>query len=445
VLFLSLTDTDSLESLSKIGLAEEAIPTEEMRPVVAWAIERFFESGRTRAPSRVALLDTWGQQIEDAKVELLPEDEDADTIQWAIDMLKAQYIHFQHNLFIRKAANDMAAATNPDKILALAQQSDTLFALSMKVQPRHMQVEISQGVVNSLAAYEAREREGSITKGMVFGLPIIDQHTYGIHEGEVAVLAAGPKVGKSYGVGWFAKECWMAGQDAVIFTLENSVEMTTDRIVCMILMINSRDWQRGLCTQAEKDAVAEFINVTIPSMPAKLHIIMPEPGKRTMASMVRMTQMLGCRRMFIDQLTFVEHPDPGRKPRNEIIRDQMHELKTMISTGSEPIACLIAHQINRAGIESARKCGYLLMEHMAEGSEVERTADWVFGLYQSNDARVYGKVLFQILASRREKLMAWELIWQPYAGLMSVKKEIDINTLKQVEDPNVPVKVAVAS
>jgi hypothetical protein len=427
VLFLSLTDTDSIEVLSQVGLDLEAIPTDEMRPVVAWAIDQFFESGRTRAPTRAAMLATWGQEIEDAGVELLPEDEDADTIQWAISTLKAQFIHFEFQTFLRKSGTEMAAAPTPDKIAALAVQADTLFALSMRVQPRHMQVEANMGFINSLAAYEAREREGHITRGMTFGLPAIDEHTYGIHDGELAIIAAGPKAGKSFFLARAAKECWVDGKDTVLITLENAVQMTVDRIVCLHLGINSRRYQRGLCSQEEKDRVVMFINDVMPKMSAKLHVIMPEPGKRTMSSIVRLTQTLGSRRLFIDQLTFVEHPDPGHKARNEVIRDQMHDLKSLISTGNEPISCMLAHQINRAGMEVARKTGFMRMEDMAEGAEVERTADWVFGLYQGHDDRVAGEALLQVLAARREDLNAWKLVWQPSVGMVAVAREFEID------------------
>jgi hypothetical protein len=427
VLYLSLTDTDSIEALAQIGLDEAAIPTEEMRPVVAWAIDRFFESGRTRAPSRAALLDTWGQHIEDAGVELLPEDEDADTIQWAIDTLKAQYVHFEYVRFVKESSVEMSSAPTPDKVDMLARQADVLFDLSMRVQPRHMQADAREGFAHSLAAYEARALEGHVTRGMTFGLPQVDEHTYGIHEGELAVLAAGPKTGKSFFLDRAAKECWQAGKATTLFTLENSVSMTMDRIVCMHLGINSRNYQRGLCTPEQVDHIRWFLNDEMPKMDAPLNVIMPEPGKRSMAAMVRQAQMMGTQRLFIDQLTFVEHTEPGRKARHEIIRDLMHDLKTLISSGNQPIPCLLAHQVNREGVNAARKVGYLLMEHMAEGSEVERTADWVFGLWQSGDDRIAGEALLQVLAARREDNNAWKLVWQPSSGLVAVSHEEEID------------------
>lgn len=430
VLFLSLTDTDRLEILVTIGLEPEAIPTEPMRQVVKWAEDRFFESGRTFAPTRDALLETWGTVIDDARVELLPEDEDADTTQWAIDALKSQWVHFQHQQKQRDYAIEMASVAVHERVPVLAKQADDFFALSMRVQPRHMQVEASEGFVRALHNYEARAAAGHTTRGITFGtgMEALDEHTFGIHPGELAVVAAGPKTGKSFFLDRVAKECWWsADKVSVLYTLENSVEMTVDRIACMHLGIDSRKWQRGQCEPEEVERVRQFINDELLGKDrAPFHIIMPEPGKRSVHAMVRQAQMLGAQALFIDQLTFVEHPNPGKKARHEIIRDLMHDLKTLISTGNMPIPTMIAHQINRDGMASARKTGYLLMDHMAEGSEVERTADWVFGLYQSLDDRVAREALFQVLAARREDTNAWKLVWHPSGGMVAVIGEQEI-------------------
>jgi hypothetical protein len=131
--------------------------------------------------------------------------------------------------------------------------------------------------------------------------------------------------------------------------------------------------------------------------------------------------------MFIDQLTFVEHPDPGRKPRNEIVGDEMHELKALISTGNDPIACLVAHQINRVGVEAARKTGFMLMEYMAESAAVERTADWVFSLHQNASEKISQDATLQILAARREELKAWSIKWRPTIGGVMITSEVAID------------------
>lgn len=427
VLLLGLTDTDSLEHLATIGLDPDCIPTMEIRPVVGWALERFYESGNTRAPTRAALEQTWSQHLEDNSVELLDPDYDEDTIQWAIDALKSQYVHSTYQTFVRESATAMANALPDEKIQELAVQADELFRLSQKIQPRHMQAVGDRGVQDSLSRYMVREEEGHITKGMTLGLKEIDEHLYGIHDGELAVLAAGPKTGKSFGLIGAAINCWInQEQNTTIFTLENSVEMTLDRLVCMATQVNARRYARGLCSPEELERIKIFVNEIAPTLPGRLQVIMPEPGKRTMESMVRHAQMIGTRRLMIDQLTFVEHPNPQRLGRPQVIGELMHDLKTLISTGPMPLPCLMAHQINREGVKAAIKTGFHAMSDMAEGSEVERTADIVMSLFQSHDDRVIGEATVQVLAMRRELLNAWKVTWQPANGLMAVRHEVTV-------------------
>lgn len=430
VVFLSLTDTDALEYLVSAGLPTHTIPTERMRPVVEWAVDQYFRSGRTVAPTRQALLDTWGTVIDDARVDLLPEDEDTDHVSWAVDYLKSHWVHSQFQTWLKTSGTAMASAEVPDRLRTLSEVSADLFSLVVEMMPQHMQTEITDGFQQALNRYEARAREGHQTKGIIFGpgLEAVDEHTYGIHPGEVAVVAAGPKTGKSYLLNKTAKDCWYhQGLTTVLYTLENSVEMTIDRIACIHLGIDSRRWQRGQCSPEEVERVRWFINDEMLSKDrAPFHIVMPERGDRSMEAMVRHAQMLGAQALFIDQLTFVEHPDPGRKGRPEIIRDLMHSLKTMVSTGNQPLPVMLAHQINREGMAAARKSGYLLMEYLAEGSEVERTSDWVFGLYQSQVDRIAGEALFQIMAARREDMNAWKVVWQPSSGMVATISETEV-------------------
>ena len=65
---------------------------------------------------------------------------------------------------------------------------------------------------------------------------------------------------------------------------------------------------------------------------------------------------------------------------------------------------------------------------MAEAAEVERTADWVFGLWQSRTMRDFNRCYLQTLASRREDLLDWSLIWRPWNGEMRIEREIDLRT-----------------
>lgn len=425
-LLSNLNDTDAVEELARQQISLEIIPTEELRPIVSWTIDQFFASGLTKAPSRAALLDVHGDTLEQVEIELVPEDEETDSISWAIDHLKSQYTLVSWQTFAKQASRDMAEATGDDRVTVLAKTADTLFELLHEVENREGFADAKTGIRESLRDYEAREQAGHIQRGIMFGWDEVDEHTYGIHEGELAILAAGPKVGKSMTLAraaWY--DAWERGRCAVLFSLENSVEMTYDRMICMHLKIDFRRYQRGECDEGEMQRITDF-RQQVEESDVRLYVIQPEMGQRTPEAMVRRARLLNADSLFIDQLTFVEHPRPGQKPRNVVIAEIMHQLKVLVSTGRHRIPLLLAHQINRDGVRAAEKTGFLQMYHLAESSEVERTADWVFGLYQDSEEMKAQEAKFQVLAARREALKVWVLAWRIGMGMAKVLGEMEV-------------------
>jgi len=427
-LYSSLTDVDALEVIAHEQLDLEIIPkgSADMRQVVAWAVDYFFESGQLKAPSRAALLATWAEVIDGAGVELLPEDEETDNIEWALADLKQRHVHSTFQLMMREAGQAVHEAAPDEKVQALAEQVVLMQDLSLRVQSRTDQREGVLGLQESLMRYEARARDGHQTLGLTFGLPIVDQHLYGVHPGELCVLAAPPACGKSYWQCWSALNEWRRGRRTVLFTLENSVEMTFDRLACLGSGVDARAYQRGLCAPPEKERVQAWVDQHGEEMRGVVEVIMPPEGSRTVQAMVRQAQSLGAVSLLVDQLTFVEHPDPARKPRHEVLRDIMHDLKTSISTGRHKMSCLLTHQINREGQKAAEKADRLEMYMLAEASEVERTADIVLGLYQSSEMRVAQQALLQVLKARREDTNAWDLVWRPAQGMVQALGEVSL-------------------
>jgi replicative DNA helicase len=360
--------------------------------------------------------------LEDHRIDLLPEDEDADPTTWAIEQLHSVHALAEFQQFTKDSSMDVAQASPPEKVKVLTEQSNRLFALAQSFQPHHMRAEFGAEFFQALADYEIRAAAGHTHRGLRLGLPPVDDHTFGIHPGEMAILAGGPKTGKSYALGHIAKEAWKREEVTCLFTLENSVEMTIQRLVCMTLGIDSERWQRGECHPLEVERVRQFVNDELPALmtEGRLHILSPETGQRTIPAMVRQAQMFGAKAILIDQTSHVEHVDPGRKPQHQIVSENLHLLKLMVSTAAEPMAAVIAHQINREGVRQARKTGYLEMDMLAESSGAERSADWVFGIYQSSDDRIAGEAILQILAARRAALNAWKMVWQPSRGHVAI-------------------------
>ena len=422
VIYSSLIDVERLEYLAREGIDSEIIPTAPMRPVVEWAIAYFFESGCKQAPSLEALMLEWDSVMESEEVVLDDLEDETETVEWALGWLRSQHVHLQWQEWSKKAAGQMAQAYTDDRIDLLAQHTAELSVLLGQVRSQASEAKGSSAIEDALRRYQERVALDGAPHGLMLGLELADLHTHGIHPGELAVMAAGPKTGKSWLLAKAVLTEWTRGRRGMLFTLENSVEMTVDRIVCLHALVDYRDWQRGQCSVSQVERV-ETSRRFLAELTGDMVVTMPAKGHRTADAMVREARMRGADSISIDQLTFIEAVETKNKARHEVVRDIMHDLKTGISTGRDKLPCLLAHQINREGIKAAEKTGHLEMYMLAESSEVERTADWVFGLYRNSEDRIGEIAKLQVLASRREDTNAWLLAYAPATGLIETLGE----------------------
>lgn len=372
-----LLDRDSLETLAREGLDEECLPDEELRKVYNFALDYFHQSGRSRAPSYAVLREHYGDLLDDREIDV-NEDPD-DSVEWAIDDLKGTYVYKQTNTLNKALAGAMAEADVMDRVEVIADYATQFVALSMRMETHESKVDAREAMADRLTAYEARAADRDSVYGLSFGIRgmgmgvrlSLDSYIRGIHPGELAVLAAGPKVGKSFFMCKTALSEWQAGRTTVLYTLENSVEMTLDRVACMANAIDARKWMHGEAEDHEVERIRTWIE-EVQSSETPLHIIQPSPGQRTVETMVRQAQLLDADSLLLDQLTFIE-PEDERAPRHLQIREITHNLKSMISTGRGRMPCLLAHQINREGVKAADKSGMLEMHHLAEGCFDDQT------------------------------------------------------------------------
>lgn len=425
-----LVDLDSITVLVDQGLPAECIPTEPFRDIVTWVVDYYFDGGRMTAPSLEALRGvsinktTFGEILDDYEIPM--EEEPEDSVEWAIEDLKGTFVMKEGQAFTRTLATDLANAETGERIAVIDAAATDLTLLAIGLKPKRSRVDVREAGADALLRYEAREATRADFRGMQLGLDAIDKHTYGIHDGELAVLAAPPKTGKSYGLAWAALAEHKAGRSVVLNTLENSVEMTVDRLACLACGVDSDRWQRGLCVPEEVEAVREWVE-EMKAWDIPLWVLQPDLGQRSFEHMVREATLLEADSLMIDQLTFVEvERRDDRRSTQKQIGDALHRLKGMISTGHHRMPCYLAHQINRDGQKAAEKVGRLEMYHLAEASEIERTCDWVFGMYASKDQEIARRVMFQTLATRRASKKHWELGWEPEAGLIEVRQEITL-------------------
>ncbi len=411
-----LTEFDSLVVIAQEGMDIEVVPTVELREMVEFSIDYYYASGCTAAPSITMLAERFCDLLEECNIDI--EEAPEDTIEWAIDDLRAGYAHLSGQTFVKDLAIKLAEASPEQKLEVLQAGIDDLLTITTKLEDKSFKVDMRDIAADRLRAYDARTENRGMVRGSRIGFDDIDAYLKGIHPGEVGVFAAGPKVGKSYLMAYIALQEWLAGRTPVLYTLENGVEMTVDRLACLYTGVSSRDWMHGTCTATERALMAEAVE-QFTSMDNPLWVLKPDRDHRKVGQMVREAQVRGCDTLLIDQLTFVDLPSP-RAPKTERIGQALHELHDLVSTGRKRIPCLLAHQINREGVNAAAKDGRLYMHHMAESAEVERTADHVFGLYAGEEDKRAQRIKIQLLASRREVERTWQMKWDVNHGIFAV-------------------------
>lgn len=421
VLVGHLCDVDSLRVLAEEGLDPEVLPTTAMREVYAWAVDYYHASGCERAPSVAALHGQFGVDLfDDHEIDVTHEPEDS--VEWAVDNLKGDWISLQGQRFVREMATSLSESAVDARVEVVEEAANELSQMLMRMARRSQQVELREGIGGRIDAYRARRDSVGAFDGMSLGLAEVDELTCGIHPGELAVLGAYAKQGKTSFVDIVALREWQRGRSVALVTLENSVEMTLDRLACFATNVSATRWMRGECHEVEEKRVRTWLD-ELDESDHPLWVLQPQPGQRTASHVVRDALLRGADSLVIDQLTFMEVRDTSQ-PRYLQVREAMHDLKELISTARRRLPCLLAHQVSREGKKLADKIGHLEMHHLAEGSEVERTADWVFGLYSSRDDQAVGRTKLQMLASRRTPVKDWELAWSIDQGDVAVRREV---------------------
>ena len=433
VLFGLLIHDESIASLAAEGIPMEAIPSTELHPILDWSMKYYHQHGRKLAPTVEAYKETRmpGFQESRSMYEVLQEydiemgDLPDEGMLWAIEELKATFAKKQVQEWSKDTSRELTEVPSGDVAMTLAESASALVNLSMSLESHVTRVDLREQGPDIMQRYNERAAITTNFQGMHFGLPEVDTHTNGIRAGELAVVGAFAKVGKSYFLDRVALEEFNAGRSVALFTLENDIKMTTDRIACLANSIDPIAFDEGRSSAEDLKVMQEWIHDVIEVAGCPLHILRPEEGERTAEQIVLKAKILGVDSLIVDQLTFVE-PSRTNKRRDLEIRQMMHDFRNLISSGRDAMPMLLAHQINREGIMRANKNGYHSIVDFAEGSEVERTVDWAFTLFQPDHYRQEQELLLQTLAARRRGIKNWLMHWNVQAGQIYVKHEEDV-------------------
>jgi replicative DNA helicase len=427
-LYRHLTDSDSMAYIAEANLPLEVLPTPELRPVYSYALDYYLGSHREKVVSIDALATyevsagvTLLHLLVDHEVALTPPDMPISDV---VGKLKATFITKEFLLWQKTWANKMGQAAMAERLGVAQEAAVSLVRLSASLASTRAQVDARDALDGRLEAYQARS-EG-YSSGAMMGIPEVDSYFGGLQPGEVGLIGAFAKMGKSMFSNRMAWKEHLRGKVVVLYTLENSVAMTLDRIACVAAMVDTSAWAQGAVSTEDYERVQKYVEIMAES-PTPLHVLQPSGDQRNVQSMVRQAQALDADEVIIDQLSHIRHPDPRNKPRNEIVREIMQDLALYAQDPRQPLPIWVFAQIGRRGQEEAEGRGYYRIDDFAESSETERSADIGFTLFQGGDRGRLHRALFQILFARRVPVKWWEVEWRTNYAHLKVTQERPVN------------------
>lgn len=238
--------------------------------------------------------------------------------------------------------------------------------------------------------------------GAPYGLDLLDLHTGGILAGELCVLGARAKTGKTM-LGLHAMVTGLKqGYRPIVFSLEMGLKEIEKRIDCLFSGVSYDRLLHGRLS--DEELVQLHKGQEELSYLEGIQVEMPEEGDRSVGALMARARQFGANYVFIDQLTFME---PAQKVQSlkEHHATIVKALKVNISRPGQELPVILAHQMRRDDEE-------LTLASFSNATEIEQTADILLGLSRNQDLYNNQAMLCEILGSRRSDHAKFLLAWQ---------------------------------
>ncbi|MEA2581357.1 MAG: replicative helicase [Actinomycetota bacterium] len=240
--------------------------------------------------------------------------------------------------------------------------------------------------------------------GIPLGFPEITDHIYGLQPGELAVFAAWTGLGKSVLMAQIALHAALQGHRVYFPSLENSLELTEMRLLCLLTGLPFAGIERGTLSfeQFERLGAAEK---QMEAIGDRLVIDRPHREERTVAELYTRAAYHRADLLVGDQLTFVTPPGNSQRWQDfEDIANAIADIGQQIG-----IASVWAHQfVGEVGRSSSKAGG----SHQLAGSQhIVRTADFVFRMSQSPEQEEDDAMEISLIKQRRVRQTGWILDW----------------------------------
>jgi replicative DNA helicase len=304
------------------------------------------------------------------------------------------------------------AADDPRELVASAEAK--IFAIlerrsSTEAKP------IQSVLEDVMVRMDARMKHEHTIGGVETGYTDLDSLCGGLHNSELAILAARPSMGKTALAMNIAEHVAINLKQPVLFvSLEMAALELADRLLCSAAQVNGHRLRNGTISQEDRRRLVQKSS-EIGTSP----LFIDDTPSRTLTEISAVARRLkrkqGLALIVIDYLQLIE-PDNPRDPRQEQVARIARRLKSMSRELDIPVLCLA--QLNRQA--EASRDNRPRLNHLRESGAIEQDADVVMFVhreeyYQTNDEdreRVRGQAEIIIAKQRNGPIGDVKLLWQ---------------------------------
>jgi replicative DNA helicase len=280
-------------------------------------------------------------------------------------------------------------------------QEDTATRERIEVYKDGFQHRVDEYIDSTIDLEKSKKR-----KGIYFGWDLINDQIYGIHPGELAVIAGYAGIGKSLTGAKLALEAARRGTKVYLFNLELDKELELKRLDCLASGVSFTKYERGELNSLELERLVNA-RAQIESFGHNLLIDTPSyASERTVQDLYSRAKLWGAELVIGDQLSWLT-PEGNYKGSNNIQTAQMSELIVDITRINKEmnLASIWLVQFNRDSQSTSKQRGGL--QHIALSSQIEQNVSIAMGISATQEMMRQEIKVFEILKSRRSSLKSY--------------------------------------
>lgn len=401
------TNPDSIRRLIDLGLKYENVEifTEEAAQIWREVKDWYQKTGGKVIPLEVLMED------HEQYIKLAQEgQEDSEPLEpsWIVTKIQTKYLHSIFKKRVIDSQKDGTFDANDDYLTSLEKAKEftrdlmRITVTSTSERPLEPMSDRMSEFVEDTLSWEDRLQDGEIKPPVTFGFKMVDDAYKGMRPGELAVVAAGWKVGKSYVACKQALKAAQDGRKVALWTLENSEEMAFARLCALAGGFSMSHISDKTLPPNQRDRFKALVGEEVFE---RIYVKQPMASHdRSLEEIYWQSYNVGVELVIGDQYSHVTYS--GRKGDPDWLIEGEKALESRRLSLDSGLPSIWMTQLNRGGGKKSSPDG----SDIGRSIGIVQAADWMF--YLSKPQNGIDARRLHCSDARRGPEMDWEMLFK---------------------------------